>query len=199
MKVIIDNGHGENTPGKRSPDGMLTSPGRVALYEFEFNRDIACRLALLLQANGLEPHMLVPEFKDVSLGERSRRANEVFQKDKESFLVSIHGNAFNEKASGFEVYTYVGQSESDTLAEFMCIQAKADLPFRMRFDTSDGDLDKESRFYILKHTKCPAILTESGFMDNPKDLAFMISDEGRQKIAETHLFAIIEFLKNRKE
>ena len=23
MKVLIDNGHGENTPGKRSPDGRL--------------------------------------------------------------------------------------------------------------------------------------------------------------------------------
>lgn len=23
MKILIDNGHGENTPGKRSPDGKL--------------------------------------------------------------------------------------------------------------------------------------------------------------------------------
>ena len=23
MKILIDNGHGENTPGKRSPDGSL--------------------------------------------------------------------------------------------------------------------------------------------------------------------------------
>lgn len=23
MKILLDNGHGENTPGKRSPDGKL--------------------------------------------------------------------------------------------------------------------------------------------------------------------------------
>lgn len=25
MKILIDNGHGENTPGKRSPDGTFRS------------------------------------------------------------------------------------------------------------------------------------------------------------------------------
>ena len=25
MKILIDNGHGENTPGKRSPDGLSES------------------------------------------------------------------------------------------------------------------------------------------------------------------------------
>lgn len=29
MKILIDNGHGENTPGKRSPDGSLREIGRA--------------------------------------------------------------------------------------------------------------------------------------------------------------------------
>ena len=33
MKVLIDNGHGENTPGKRSPDGRLR--------EWAYSREIA--------------------------------------------------------------------------------------------------------------------------------------------------------------
>ena len=37
---------------------------------------------------------------------------------------------------------------------------------RLRTDFSDGDLDKERRFYVLTKTKMPAILTESFFMDN---------------------------------
>jgi hypothetical protein len=40
MKILIDNGHGENTPGKRSPvweDG-------VQLFEWEYAREIARRV-----------------------------------------------------------------------------------------------------------------------------------------------------------
>ena len=33
MKILIDNGHGENTPGKRSPDGTFR--------EYAYTREIA--------------------------------------------------------------------------------------------------------------------------------------------------------------
>lgn len=39
MKIVIDAGHGPNTPGKRSPDGM---------WEFEFNQETALFLKSLL-------------------------------------------------------------------------------------------------------------------------------------------------------
>lgn len=42
----------------------------------------------------------------------------------------------------------------------------------MRTDLSDGDKDKESGFYILKHTIMPAVLTENLFMDNKKNMNF---------------------------
>ena len=32
MKILIDNGHGENTPGKRSPDGLFR--------EYKYAREI---------------------------------------------------------------------------------------------------------------------------------------------------------------
>lgn len=34
MKILIDNGHGENTPGKRSPDGTFRE---YAYTRAEFN------------------------------------------------------------------------------------------------------------------------------------------------------------------
>ena len=39
MKILIDNGHGENTPGKRSPDGRFR--------EYKYNHEIA-RAAVIL-------------------------------------------------------------------------------------------------------------------------------------------------------
>ena len=60
----------------------------------------------------------------------------------------------------------------------------------MRFDHCDGDPDKESQFYILKHTVCPAVLSENFFFDNEKDCRFMMSDDGKERIAKVHFEAI---------
>lgn len=69
MKILIDNGHGENTPGKRSPDGSLR--------EYAYAREIANRIAHELSARGYDAERIVRETVDVPLSERARRVNEV--------------------------------------------------------------------------------------------------------------------------
>ena len=59
---------------------------------------------------------------------------------------------------------------------------------------SDGDPDFEASFYILKHTLCPAVLTENLFMDNQEDCAFFLSPKGRQAIIDLHIDGIISYL-----
>ena len=194
MNIILDNGHGINKSGKRSPNGMIASANECLLREFEFNRAIVRGIADSLSLLNIDHTVLVPEVEDVSLKERCRRANEIYAKDKDSFLVSVHANGGG--GTGWEVYTYVGQSESDVIADVFGKEAEKLFPeFRMRFDSRDGDLDKESHFYILKHTHCPAILTENFFMDTEKDLRFISSTEGRKRIINHHVKAIIEYIK----
>ena len=69
MIVIIDNGHGEDTAGKRSPDGRLR--------EYAYAREIAKRLQCALCHELGEGHvfLLTPETNDISLKERCQRAN----------------------------------------------------------------------------------------------------------------------------
>ena len=67
MKILIDNGHGLNTSGKRSPDGTL----REAIY----NREIARKIVLNLVDRGYDAELLVPEDDDIALSERVRRIN----------------------------------------------------------------------------------------------------------------------------
>lgn len=62
---------------------------------------------------------------------------------------------------------------------------------KIRVDWSDGDIDFEEGFYILKHTICPAVLTENFFMDNHHDLQYLQSDAGRRAIADLHVEGII--------
>lgn len=181
IKVILDNGHGKETNGKRSP---IWADG-TQLFEYEFNRDIVKRIAKKLQALNIPYHILVSEIVDISLGERVRRANRL-HKESNCFLVSVHGNAGGGK--GWEVWTSKGKTKSDAIAEIFAKEAQKH--FKVRVDMTDGDMDKESDFYILKHTTCPAILTENLFFDTESDCKIMMSEEGRELIADIHVNAI---------
>lgn len=185
MLILLDNGHGWNTPGKRSPvweDGTY-------LYEWEFNRKLVREIKRRLDNLNITSIILVPEHEDISLSERVRRANRIYEDRKDSILISIHGNAGG--GTGWEAWTSVGETLSDHYAKILYNSAGEFLRgWRIRTDYSDGDPDWESQFYILKHTKCPAVLTENLFMDNEKDCKFMLSDEGIETLAALHVDAI---------
>ena len=190
MKVLIDNGHGSNTPGKRSPDGRLR--------EYAYTREIASRLEMELRKNGIDAERIVKEEIDVPLAERCRRANEY--KASEAILVYIHCNAAGNgsdwmSARGWEAWTSVGKTKADKLATCLYEDAEHCLPgMKMRKDMTDGDPDKESGFYILKHTKCPAVLTENLFQDNREDVEFLLSEEGKRAIISLHVWGIMKYL-----
>ena len=186
--VLLDNGHGKETAGKRSP---IWSDGSQ-LFEWEFNRDIVCRIAEKLQADGIPYRVLVPEENDISLTERARRANEYAKEfNGKAYVLSIHANAGG--GTGWEVYTSPGQTPSDAIATVFFEEAGREFVpdgWRMRSDYSDGDPDKEANFAILTKTTCPAILTENFFMDTEKDCRFIMSEDGRERIANMHVAAI---------
>ena len=111
-------------------------------------------------------------------------------------MVSVHANAGG--GTGWEVYTSPGETKADAIATVFAEEAqRVFVPdgWRMRFDYADGDPDKEAAFYILKHTSCPAILTENFFMDTEKDCRFIMSDDGREQIADMHVAAIKRVVK----
>ena len=196
MKILIDNGHGKETPGKRSPDGRL--------LEWAYTREIAARVVAGLQSLNIDASLLVPEDEDISLQERCRRVNQICSQLGKSnvCLVSIHVNAagWGDKwynASGWSCYTSKGQTEGDKLADCLCRAAAQILHgHKMRFDYSDGDPDQESDFYILSHSACGACLTESGFMDCKESLELLLSDEGKAAIVQLHVDGIIAYVQS---
>ena len=64
MKILIDNGHGQETAGKRSPDGRL--------LEWSYNREIARRIVAALQSEHFYASLLVPEDEDIPLRKAAR-------------------------------------------------------------------------------------------------------------------------------
>ena len=69
MHIILDNGHGLNTSGKRSPDGTLIE----AIYTRQLVKD----LALELEKYGHTVHIIVPEPEDIPLNVRVKRINAI--------------------------------------------------------------------------------------------------------------------------
>lgn len=194
MKILLDNGHGENTPGKRSP----LWPDGSRLFEWQYTREIAMMVEHTLRKESVDVERIVREDLDVPLHERCRRVNEICKKvgPQNCLLVSIHCNACNGKARGWEVHTYLGQSKSDEYAAVFWNTAKELLGdiTKMRGDWSDGDPDWDSNFAILRDTKCPALLTENLFMDNEEDCRFLLSPEGKMTIATIHAASILKIL-----
>ena len=195
MKIFIDNGHGIETSGKRSPDGQFR--------EYLYNRIVARRVTSKLLSLGYDAELLVPEDNDISLKERCRRVNSWCQihGSKNAICVSIHFNAYGNGSqwtspSGWSIFTSVGNTAADRLADCIAEAAKKHLPdMKLRADYSDGDIDWEEGFYILKHTMCPAVLTENGFMTNEKECRWLMTEESIESIAMTHVEGISDFVK----
>ena len=199
IKIFIDNGHGVNTPGKRSPDGRFR--------EYAWVREIALAIVADCKDLGYDAELLVPEEYDVCLSARCYRANCWCERLGKSnvLLVSIHVNAAGKgdrwyNATGWSAYTCKGQTRSDKLADCLYKQAGLWLPgHRLRMDYSDGDPDIESDFAILKKTACPAILTENGFQDCEESLQFLESNEGKEAIIGLHVDGILDFINPNRE
>lgn len=194
MKVLIDNGHGRETPGKRSPDGRL--------LEYAYTRSITRRIVSALTVRGYDAELLVPEEEDISLQERCRRVNAwCRQLGKDNvILISIHINAAGRggrwmDARGWCAYTTRGDTRADRLATCLYNAASHHLPgMRLRTDYADGDPDLEKNFYILLHTAAPAVLPESLFMDNQADCDFLMTPEGQQQsLVDFHVDGITSY------
>ena len=189
---ILDNGHGGiidgvyQTAGKRSP---IWDDG-TQLFEGEFNRAVVKRIAKYCDKNKIDYINLVDTNEDVPLSTRVKMANEVYREsEKPCIYISVHANGFSDaSANGWEVFTSPGETQSDAIATALYEEAEKEFPrYKMRKDTTDGDVDKESSFYVLIHTAMPAVLSENFFMTNEKECKnILLNEEGRDRVAKIH-------------
>lgn len=190
--ILIDNGHGAETPGKCSPDGRLR--------EYAWTREIARRVCDKLKALGYDARLLVPELNDVSLRERVRRVNSVCAGagSDNILLVSIHVNAAGtgqwHNASGWTAWIAPNASQRSRKLAMLLNAEAVNLNLK-------GNRSREpfftGNFAILRDTKCPAVLTENMFQDNLHDVAYLLSDRGQSEITDLHITAITKYLNSK--
>ena len=196
MKILIDPGHGVDTQGKRSPKGEFG-----VLREYAFNRAIAKPLVERLKKLGYDAELVVSEDEDISLGERCRRTNRLCDKlgTKNCIFISIHSNASSncetwQKPNGWCAFVYTKASNaSKCLAQ--CLYDEAEKKGLKGNRAVPTERYWTANFYVLKHTNCPAVLTENLFYDNHSDYLYLCSEKGREEIIDLHIKAIVRFIK----
>lgn len=191
MKILIDNGHGSNTSGKRSPDGKLR--------EYAYTREIAQMLVDKLNANGYDAQRITPETQDVSLTERCRRANKICDKygAKNCVLVSIHLDASPgsgwQKARGFSVR--VSNNASQNSKRLARILTETAIELRLMGNRSiPAEKYWVQNLAICRDVACPAVLTENLFMTSKEDVEYLLSQEGKNAVMLLHYYALMKYI-----
>ena len=195
MKILIDNGHGVDTKGKRSPKWADGSQ----LLEYAYAREIAGRVSKTLRAEGYDVKLITPERNDIDLNVRCRRVNAICREvgAKNCLLVSIHNNAMGngepEKARGWSVFVGLNASvASKRLADCFCDSAiNCGLTLRKY---SPQQRWWRGNLAICRDTLCAAVLTENLFMDNAEDCKYLLSEQGKATIARIHAEAIKKYI-----
>lgn len=184
MRIFINPGHAPN--GKPDPGAI----GPTGVQEWRICREVAVKLAALLAQHSVQV------LQSDSLAEIVDTANQWGA----DCVISLHCNsAVSAEAHGCEIYTTRGVTAADALATAIMTQIKQRLPsLTVRADYTDGDIDKEVNFYVLKYTAAPAILLEMAFISHPEEEACLADGHFQQALAGAVAAGIAQWAANNK-
>ena len=152
-------------------------------YDGYNEKDIALSIARNIAIRLSKPFLLT-RYTDtyISLKKRAEIANS----NNAKFFLSIHCNAaLDTKAKGIEIWHYNHLDISKKLAGLFIR--------RLSLWSSKNRGIKKKGFYVLKHTKCPAILIEVGFLSNPLDREKLI-DPFYQKVISCDIAKLLNLI-----
>ena len=180
--IIIDCGHGGLLPNGKyttAPYKMYKHTNGETAYEGVINRQIGRKLeSLFLEFTTLNIEFTVnpKNPKDVSLKDRVKFANKF--NPKETLFVSIHSNASrNHEASGFEIWTFKGKTYADVVANYIKNNITPLLnTVHKKFRGVKKRTEKQRDLYVLRNTRCPALLIECLFFDYQDDFKYLKDD-----------------------
>lgn len=182
--IILDPAHGEDTPGKRSPDGFHR--------EYIWSRERISKIALnILSIENLGFELFYPFLNyenEPGLSNRVKHYNEIAKDYDSTFMLSIHNDAYGDgwgKPRGISVWTSKGDDESDPIATDLFQFLKMHYPndkFRsanwLSEDEKTKDPDWEANFTVLAGNKnikpnYDAVLLEWRFQTNKQDVELL--------------------------
>lgn len=184
--VILDPGHGGRDEGTKWR----------GLAERELTLDLAVRVEKLLKVAGFRTELTRRDDSYVSLEERTRFANT----QPDALFVSLHFNSDpTTTSSGIETYYAREKAPPGTGWNWVGIFNKAEpLPPDPSSETLAGTIQssiisrteaknrgvRPSNFYVVHHTRCPAVLIEGGFISNAFESQLLSTETYRDLLAQ---------------
>lgn len=188
ITIILDPAHGEDVPGKRSPDGVHR--------EYRWSRERVRELKVILEAMGYEVYKTTDSENEPGLSKRKNFASSL-KSDKPKLLLSLHNNAAGNGSAwmnvrGIAVYTSKGVTKSDVCADFIIEQFKKDFPeFKIRmYRAVNLEKDFEENFTVLMGNGYMGVLIEWLFQDNKEDVKELQSYRTNKRFEDSLVEAI---------
>ena len=207
--ILIDPGHGGKDPGA---SGEVEVNGRkVKIKEKDVCLSIGLKLRDYLQKAYPDKQILMTRDTDVylKLDERTEIANSIKLGENEAILyVSIHVNSSLDKsASGYEVWylspDYRRQVLDRQVSDDKNVQSILNDLLEEEYTTESiliakfildgigaqvGNLSKsrgskEEEWFVVRNSKMPSVLVETGFLSNENEAKLLMDDEYLNKIA----------------
>jgi N-acetylmuramoyl-L-alanine amidase len=193
--IVIDAGHGGQDPGTKGN----------GLVEKDLTLDMAFRVEKQLQMNGFRTFLTRKDDTFVSLADRAELAN----KFDYSIFVSIHfNNSISSSASGLETF-YASEKippepewswagffgrrkplESLDNGENLAGLIQTALVTRTEAENRGA---KGRAFYVIRHTRAPAVLVEGGFLSNAFEARLIANPEYRERLASAVVEGVVQF------
>lgn len=186
-KLVLDAGHGYNTAGKRTPDGIR---------EWSMNNGVCNHIQNILKDYEVEVHRVddTSGKTDVSLTTRTNKIKQIMP----DLMISIHHNALGSTwntATGVEAYAHPKAPAIDKqLSKQIVDKLAANTGLKNRGA-------KTADFHMVREvpSKVPAVLVEGGFMDCKTDHAIITTSEGQLKYARAVADVVISYLGLKKK
>jgi N-acetylmuramoyl-L-alanine amidase len=193
--IVIDAGHGGRDNGAKGN----------GLVEKELTLDTAFRVEKLLQMNGFRTVLTRKDDTFVSLPDRTELANQF----DPSIFVSIHfNNSVSSSAVGLETFYASAKVAPDPEWSWVGFFAKRKpldyldtgenlagfIQAALVTHTDGGNRGaKAQAFYVIRHTRAPAVLVEGGFLSNPFEARLIANPEYRERLAVAIVEGVVHY------
>lgn len=126
----------------------------------------------------------------------ARRA-EIANEHNADLFISVHFNAFNGSANGWEDFIYNALSSESTSPELQNAIHNAVIPLLNQYVLTNRG-KKRANFGVLRMTNMPAVLIEAGFADNAHDTKVLKQAQYKEDLATALSNGVQAYLGNTK-
>ena len=188
ITVVIDAGHGGKDFG--------ASDGNVS-----FEKDITLSIAKKIKELNSNSTINILLTRETDVYQSPPEKATLINNLQADLAITIHADAYEKNISKFNSGmsfsvvldskdTFSNLAQSKILASALIQTFQNNYPLSIR----PQPIQREKGIWILQASKCPIVLIEAGYITDKKDLAFLLSEQGKEIIATNILRGIEKYV-----